>query len=415
MLDDTLQRNRYLSHLLMQHSLRSLQSGMPIDFLRSENAFLELDSPLDIEKPIYLMYMSIRHKNFQGYRPLIYDECLQYLHLAEYHTSGKFSSFLLQLDNEDGLWFFQCRETADFGVSTPISFLRNMADDLASDFEKAVHRKVLLLLYPEQIGCCQVHQIFHRFQRTLKGMDFSSLFPSVVMCPHDTDEERAHPNGDDTAATESLLRESRYCLLRGNKQDYLAILKQLQEICQIGHSMHNLSCVRIYQAAALDLLNYIDSNQLQEELSTRTAIYPLYYTNNFTNWIQAFQYLQTCAGHVFRLIEARGASRNNSTIEKIQKHIQSHIGEQLNLAGIAAAVNYNETYVSRLFRQHTGMKISDYILQERLSKAKQLLSSSDQNINTIAECCGFDSIHYFSYTFKKNVGMSPSDYRRQRL
>ncbi|MDE6054476.1 MAG: AraC family transcriptional regulator [Lachnospiraceae bacterium] len=176
--------------------------------------------------------------------------------------------------------------------------------------------------------------------------------------------------------------------------------------------MHNLYCVRIYQTIALDLLNYIDSYQLQEELSTHNAIYPLYYVQNFTDWNQAFQYLQSCSQNVFRIVENKGNSRNNSTIEKIQKYIQSNLHEQLNLSNIAALVSYNETYVSRLFKQNTGMKISDYILQERLSKAKQLLSTTEQSINTIAENCGFDSIHYFSYTFKKNMGISPSDYRR---
>lgn len=176
--------------------------------------------------------------------------------------------------------------------------------------------------------------------------------------------------------------------------------------------MHNLFCIRIYQRIALDLMNYIDSYNLQETLSTRTAIYPLYYVQNFMDWRQAFQYLHTCSENIFHSIENKGTSRNNFTIEKIQKYIQSNIHTQINLSSIAAIVNYNETYVSRLFKQHTGIKISDYILQERLAKAKQLLSTTEQNINTIAENCGFDSIHYFSYTFKKNLGVSPSDYRR---
>lgn len=90
----------------------------------------------------------------------------------------------------------------------------------------------------------------------------------------------------------------------------------------------------------------------------------------------------------------------------------ANLHEQLNLSAIASVVNYNETYVSRFFKLHTGMKISDYILQERLSKARQMLSATEQTVNAIAESCGFDSIHYFSYSFKKNVGMSPSDYRR---
>ncbi|MDE6054475.1 MAG: response regulator [Lachnospiraceae bacterium] len=123
-LDDTLKRNKYLSHLLIQNTLRILQSGMPMETLHSENTFLESDNPLDLNAPVYLIYMNIRHRSFKDCRTWDYNQCLQYLHLAEFYASNRFSCFLLQLDNGDGLWFFQCRENADFGVSNPISFLK---------------------------------------------------------------------------------------------------------------------------------------------------------------------------------------------------------------------------------------------------------------------------------------------------
>lgn len=228
MLDNTLKRNKYLSHLLMQHSLRILQSGMPVETLHSENAFMEFDRPLDIEKPVYLMYMNIRHRNYKDYRPWDYDQCLQYLHLAEYHSSNKFNCFLLQIDNENSLWFFQCQENTDFGVSNPISFLKNMADSMISDLEKINHKRIILMPYPEPVNCSDIHQIFYHLQTALEKMDFSILFSTVMIYHKNITADKQELHTSEEPNIESLLNEAAYSLTHGNQQNYFFILDQLQ-------------------------------------------------------------------------------------------------------------------------------------------------------------------------------------------
>ena len=56
--------------------------------------------------------------------------------------------------------------------------------------------------------------------------------------------------------------------------------------------------------------------------------------------------------------------------EKIKLYIEQHLADSLNLATISRVVNYNETYISRLFKQLTGTSLSEYISQEKIKKAK---------------------------------------------
>ena len=107
--------------------------------------------------------------------------------------------------------------------------------------------------------------------------------------------------------------------------------------------------------------------------------------------------------------------KNNLLIQKIKLYIGQHLSETINLATISRVVNYNETYISRLFKQLTGISLSEYVSQERIKNAKQLLSSTSESIQNIAAVTGFDTSQYFSIVFKKMTGVSPSTYRKTHL
>ncbi len=103
------------------------------------------------------------------------------------------------------------------------------------------------------------------------------------------------------------------------------------------------------------------------------------------------------------------------TISEIKKYIKSNLGRSLSLDEIANHVNYNSTYISRLFRQLTGENISRYIVEQKIEKAKEYLSETNESIQTISEKLGFETSQYFSNVFKKRTGISPREYRNLSL
>lgn len=106
---------------------------------------------------------------------------------------------------------------------------------------------------------------------------------------------------------------------------------------------------------------------------------------------------------------------NLSIVEKAKKYISEHIGQQtLSREDIANAVYLNPDYLTRVFKKETGGSLSDYLQQQRLALAKNLLLRNKQSVSDIALTSGYSNLSYFSTVFKKAFGVAPADYRKQQ-
>ena len=75
----------------------------------------------------------------------------------------------------------------------------------------------------------------------------------------------------------------------------------------------------------------------------------------------------------------------------------------------------NRFHISHLFNDNLGLSMSDYINSLRVSEAKRLLESSDMLITEIAQAVGFGTARTFNRVFLQQTGITPRDYRRQRI
>ncbi|TBL80109.1 helix-turn-helix domain-containing protein [Paenibacillus thalictri] len=105
------------------------------------------------------------------------------------------------------------------------------------------------------------------------------------------------------------------------------------------------------------------------------------------------------------------APKAGSLVSTIEKYIQENYTRDLGLEQIAAEMGVSDKYVSRVFKDKTGVNLTDYINQLRLEKAKELLAQTDMRVNDIAEQIGIHSRTTFLRVFKKMEGVSPNDYR----
>ena len=92
---------------------------------------------------------------------------------------------------------------------------------------------------------------------------------------------------------------------------------------------------------------------------------------------------------------------------------QNYSNPNLMLPDVAGVVNMSKSRFSAVFSQCTGQTFTEYLIHLRLSKAKELLKSTNYKNSQIAQEIGYNDSHYFSYIFKKNTGMTPSEYRTQ--
>ncbi len=98
---------------------------------------------------------------------------------------------------------------------------------------------------------------------------------------------------------------------------------------------------------------------------------------------------------------------------KILDYLNWHIHENIRVSQVAAHLGYNEKYLSTLFTSMTGESIKHYILCQKMEIAKRQLTNTNVPITAIAANMGFSDSHNFSTAFKKIVGMSPREYRKE--
>ncbi|KOP65587.1 AraC family transcriptional regulator [Bacillus sp. FJAT-18019] len=102
-----------------------------------------------------------------------------------------------------------------------------------------------------------------------------------------------------------------------------------------------------------------------------------------------------------------------SVVEKVKEYIHQHLSEDLSREDIASQVFLNPDYLTRVFKKETGMSISDYLLQQRLNIAASLLANTGLSVSSIAAQIGYANFSHFSRMFKKYYGKSPLEYRQE--
>jgi len=96
----------------------------------------------------------------------------------------------------------------------------------------------------------------------------------------------------------------------------------------------------------------------------------------------------------------------------VKAYIDAHYRESITLQSIAAELNFNPYYLAHAFREHIGYSPMQYIIRRRIGEAQNLLIGTDRSITEIAFSCGYNNSNYFQSVFKRLVGMTPGQYRR---
>lgn len=105
-------------------------------------------------------------------------------------------------------------------------------------------------------------------------------------------------------------------------------------------------------------------------------------------------------------------AKMQSAVQKVVEYIVQHYGETITREQLGTIACLNSTYLARIFKTETGKSMGNYILDEKIKKAKQLLEVSEMTISEVAQAVGYDNFSYFSKLFKNRTGMSPKEYRK---
>lgn len=101
----------------------------------------------------------------------------------------------------------------------------------------------------------------------------------------------------------------------------------------------------------------------------------------------------------------------NVRMQTFLKYIEAHYAEEISLEELAESAHVSKSECMRCFKNSIQMTPYRYLTEYRLSKASEMLLSTDEPIGTIALCVGFRQMSHFGKQFKEKTGYSPRDYR----
>ena len=115
-----------------------------------------------------------------------------------------------------------------------------------------------------------------------------------------------------------------------------------------------------------------------------------------------------------RVAAEEPAAQEERTINCLTRYLQEHLAEEVSLSVLAEQFHLNPQYISQLFKSEIGVGFLTYLTNIRMEKAKELLSGSGLSMKEICAQVGYADPNYFSRTFKKNVGLTPTEYKESQ-
>lgn len=230
------------------------------------------------------------------------------------------------------------------------------------------------------------HICFFNNTDSSMGIPFRSgktLYPDFAQALKDGDRQKA------TDIITRLFREIRRstCKFETNsiKNVYCQLLIELDSICR--------------ERGLSNVLPY-DGDFIWENISQSDTIFTLqsYLTDKLALYFDTFA-------------DRDGASL---LVYRIRQYVETHFREpDLSINQMALNLHFTPAYLCQIFKNGTGITINTYINMFRISKARDLLLTKDAKLYEISSCVGYNDPNYFSRQFKKQVGMTPSEYRER--
>ena len=194
------------------------------------------------------------------------------------------------------------------------------------------------------------------------------------------------------------------------------------KVSQLMEAFTDMSFEQRITDQVRNLKNYaIIMNTLLRKAAESGGVHPLYINDVSTNFAirieqttstkQIINLMSEMYKTYCRLVKKHSMNKYSPAVQKAVALINSDLSANLTLHSLSASLNISDGYLSSVFRKETGVTLTQYILNERIQLAMRLLSTTNLQVQSIAQHCGILDVHYFSKLFKKQNGITPKQYR----
>ena len=152
----------------------------------------------------------------------------------------------------------------------------------------------------------------------------------------------------------------------------------------------------------IDLDDVLGQGRIWDKLATFTD------KDDIVNWLSEFMQM------VFFHINQNEKTAYKKVARDIKNIIDNNLYEITNISLISEKLQISSSYAGRMFKKAYGITIFDYLFEKRMQEAKRLLEDPYMKVYEIAEKLGYNNKAYFSSTFQKYWGMTPSEFRKSK-
>lgn len=136
--------------------------------------------------------------------------------------------------------------------------------------------------------------------------------------------------------------------------------------------------------------------------------------NAMNNYEEIRTWFITKIQDVCRNIVTKKEEQETNLIAIAKDYIDHNYQNEISLDETSRQINISPYYFSKLFKEEIGQSFIEYVTGIRMDKAKELLTRTDKSMKEICNAIGYADPNYFSRTFKKNVGVTPTEYKEKK-
>ena len=171
-----------------------------------------------------------------------------------------------------------------------------------------------------------------------------------------------------------------------------------------------------------NIKNYsIIVNTLLRKAAEQGGVHPLYIDGVSTDFAKRIERIKSVEEGInmhhemidkyCHLVKKHSMKNYSPLVQKVITLVDFDLTSDLTLSRQAEILNVNASYLSTLFKKETGITLTEYVAKKRIEQAAFLLTSTNLQIQTVAQNCGIYDVNYFTKLFKKHTGRTPKEYR----
>ncbi len=252
----------------------------------------------------------------------------------------------------------------------------------------------------------KIENAYHSYETAVILLQKSFFFPPcTVMKPNVYSPDRSEKISEIVAEFTPLIEES-------NQDKVLKLLENLYQCCTNSTVLLPNLIKTYYFNMFSELYALREKNQLMSDLSMENNESIMDIMDSCFSYNNLHNLLIEKVKAFFSDISSNVSE--NKTIYLIKNYIASNYhNASLSVKDISDYAHLSVSYLCTFFKSETGTTLNQYITEYRMDKAKQLLVDPRNKITEISDKVGYNDGNYFGKSFKKIVGLSPSEYREK--